>query len=153
MDAEVWPDDRVVRFVSENFVPARVHVKDDAKEFQRYGTRYNAQWTPTILELDSDGVERHRIEGFLPADDFLAQLMLGRAHMAFKEGQWAEAEKRFREIGEKLPNSDAAPEALYWAGVARYKASGDGAALKETARAFTRQFQDSTWAKKASIWK
>jgi thioredoxin family protein len=149
----VWPDERVARFVGQNFLPARVHVKEDPQEFKRYGERYRAPWTPTILVLDPEGVEHHRIEGFLPADDLLAQLMLGRARMAFQEKQWADAERRFREVVEQLPNSDAAPEALYWAGVTRYKATGDGAPLKETARAFTQQYQDSTWAKKASVWR
>jgi hypothetical protein len=149
----VWPDERVVRFVADNFIPARVHVKDDAAEFQRFGEKYAAQWTPTILQLDSGGVERHRIEGFLPADDFLAQLMLGRAQLDFKAEKWADAEKRFRAIVEKLPNTDAAPEALYWAGVARYKGSKDSTALKETARAFTTRYTDTSWAKKSSIWK
>jgi TolA-binding protein len=148
----VWPDERVVKFVNENFIPARVHVKDDAAAFQKYGEKYNAHWTPTILELDSKGDEQWRIEGFLPNDDFLGQLMLGRAHMDFKQGKWSEAEKRFRDVYEKLPNSDAAPEALYWAGVSRYKASNDNTALKETARAFKNRYVDSSWAKKASIW-
>jgi TolA-binding protein len=148
----VWPGERVVRFVNENFLPARVHVKDDAEEFKRYGQKYNAQWTPTILELDSNGDEQWRMEGFLPLDDFLGQLMLGRAHMDFKQEKCAEAEKRFREIVEKLPNTDAASEALYWAGVSKYKASHDPAALKETAKAFTQRYKDSSWAKKASIW-
>jgi len=53
---------------------------------------------------------------------------------------------------EQLPRTDAAPEAQYWAGVAKYKATGDPAALKETGRAFSKQYQDSTWAKKASVW-
>jgi TolA-binding protein len=149
----VWPDERVVRFVTENFIPARVHVKDDAEEFQKYGDKYNAQWTPTILELDSDGTEVHRIEGFLENDDFLAQLMLGRAQLDFKQGKFADAERRFREIVDKLPNTDAAPEALYWAGVSRYKNSHDAAALKDTARAFSERYQDSSWAKKTVIWK
>jgi hypothetical protein len=149
----VWPDERVVRFVADNFIPARVHVKDDAAKFQRFGEKYAAQWTPTILQLDSGGVERHRIEGFLPADDFLAQLMLGRAQLDFKAEKWADAEKRFRAIVEKLPNTDAAPEALYWAGVARYKGSKDSTALKETARAFSTRYTDTSWAKKSSIWK
>jgi hypothetical protein len=148
----VWPDERVVRFVNESFLPARVHVKDDAEEFKRYGQKYNAQWTPTILLLDPDGEEQWRIEGFLPLDDFLGQLMLGRAQMDFKQSKWAEAEKRFREIVEKLPKSDAAPEAQYWAGVSKYKASNDPAALKATAKAFTTRYKDSSWAKKASIW-
>ena len=148
----MWPDERVVRFVNESFLPARVHVKDDAEEFKRYGQKYNAQWTPTILLLDPDGEERWRVEGFLPQDDFLGQLMLGRAQMDFKQGKWAEAEKRLRELMEKLPKSDAAPEAQYWAGVSKYKASNDPAALKATAKAFTTRYKDSSWAKKASIW-
>jgi tetratricopeptide (TPR) repeat protein len=148
----VWPDERVSRFVAENFIPARVHVKDDAAAFKKYGEKYAAQWTPTILELDAEGVERHRIEGFLPADDFLGQLMLGRAKIHFQEQKWQDAEKMFRRVFEELPDSDAAPEALYWMGVTRYKETGDPTALKETARAFTTRYTDSSWAKKASIW-
>jgi TolA-binding protein len=148
----VWPDERIVKFVNENFIPARVHVKDDPQLFQKYGEKYGAHWTPTILELDSDGAERHRIEGFLPNDDFLSQLMLGRAQIAFAAQQWDEAERRFREIVDKFPDTDAAPEALYWAGVSRYKATHDATFLKKTADAFKDRYQDTTWAKKASIW-
>ena len=142
----------MVKFVNENFIPARVHVKDDADAFKRYGELYNAHWTPTVLELAPNGEEFSRLEGFLPLDDFLAQLELGRAHMDFKQGNWADAEKRFHEIADELPNTDAAPEAMYWEGVSRYKASHDAAALKATAKAFTQRYKDSSWAKKASIW-
>ena len=149
----MWPDERIVRFVNENFLPARVHVKDDPAAFKQFSERYQAPWTPTILLLDPDAVEQHRIEGFLPADDLLGQLMLGRAKLAFQQQQWDEAARRFRDIVEKLPHTDAAPEALYWAGVTRYKATGDPASLKATGRAFTTRYQDSTWAKKASVWR
>ena len=142
----------MVKFVNDNFMPARVHVKDDSALFQKYGEKYSAQWTPTILELDANGVERHRIEGFLPTEEFLSQLMLGRAQIAFNEQQWDEAERRFREIVEKFPDTDAAPEALYWAGVAPYKGSHDASSLKKTAAAFKDRYQDTTWAKKASVW-
>ena len=148
----MWPDERVVKFVNDNFIPARVHVRDDSALFQKYGEKYGAQWTPTILELDSEGVERHRIEGFLPNDEFLAQLMLGRAQIAFAQQQWDEAEKRFREIVDKFPNTDAAPEALYWAGVSQYKGTNNNVFLKNTASAFRERYQDTTWAKKASVW-
>jgi len=148
----VWPDERVSTFVTENFIPARVHVKDDAADFQKYGAQYSAQWTPTVLELDSEGVERHRIEGFLPADDFLAQLILGRARIAFQEQKWDEAAKMFRRVYEELPDTESAPEALYWTGVTRYKETNDATALKETARAFTSRYADTIWAKKSSIW-
>jgi hypothetical protein len=148
----VWPDQRVVHFVSENFLPTRVHVKEDAEAFKRYGERYKAPWTPTILQLDSAGVEHHRVEGFLPADELLAQLMLGRARMAFNQQQWAEAEQRYQEIVEKLPETEAAAEGQYWAGVTRYKATGDPTALKQTGQAFKQRYQSTPWAKKASVW-
>jgi hypothetical protein len=149
----VYPDERVSSFISENFLPARVHVKDNPAEFQRFGEKYEAHWTPTILELDSDGSERHRIEGFLEKDDFLAQLKLGLGKAAFKDGKWKDAERWYNEVVKEHPKADAAAEGLYWAGVSRYKATGEGKWLGETAAAFQSQYRDSTWAKKASIWK
>ena len=148
----MWPDERVARFVNEHFVAARAHVKQNPTDFQQFGERYQAQWTPTILELDAEGVEHHRIEGFLPPDDFLAQLMLGWARIAFHQQQFAEAEQRYRAIVEQLPESEAAAEALYWAGAAKYKATGDPTALKQTGEKFKQRYRDTAWAKKASVW-
>ena len=149
----MYPDERIARLIVENFIPARVHVKDQAADFQRFGERYNAQWTPTTIFLDPDGVERHRIEGFLPNDDFLGQLMVGLGQLALRCGDFAAAERWFQRVVDTLPKTDAAPEAQYWAGVSRYKGSGDPAALGATAKAFSERYQDSPWAKKASIWK
>ena len=141
-----------MRFVNEHFIAARVHPRDNPDDFKKYGQQYSAQWTPIVLELDSEGAEHSRIEGFLPADDFLGQLMLGWARIAFDAGQWAEAERRYREIVDRLPNTEAAAEALYWAGVAPYKASGNPASLKATGDAFKQRYQGTAWAKKASVW-
>jgi TolA-binding protein len=102
--------------------------------------------------LDPDGTKRHQFEGFLPADDFLAQLKLGLAHSAFARQQWKEAESRYEDILSTLPDSDAAAEALYWRGVSRYKGTGDANALQQTADAFKTRYVSSTWAKKASVW-
>ena len=148
----MYPDERVVEFVNRHFIPVRIHVRQQAEAWKRVGGQYGVQWTPTILVIDPSGVERHRIEGFLPADDFLAQLRLGWAHGAFGAGRFADAEERFRTVVEQHANGDAAPEALYWAGVSRYKTTNDPSALKETARAFRERYKDSTWAKKASVW-
>jgi len=144
----VYPDPRVSEFVTKNFVPARFHVKEQGDAFARFG----AQWTPTIEILDPSGKEQHRIEGFLPTDDFLAQLNLGLAHTAFKTGKFDDAEKWFKGIVDKFPNSDSAAEAQYWAGVSRYQRSHDPAELKAIGQAFKQRYSDSTWAKKASIW-
>jgi hypothetical protein len=148
----VYPDDRVARLIKEAFVPARVHVKEQPEDFRRLGDRFNAHWTPTVLFLEPDGTERHRIEGFLPTEDFLAQLTLGLGRAAFARQEWEPAEQHFREVVEEYPNATAAPEAVYWAGVARYKRTNDPTALRETAREFTERYTDSEWAKRSSIW-
>jgi outer membrane protein assembly factor BamD (BamD/ComL family) len=110
------------------------------------------QWTPTVVIDDSEGTERHRFQGFLPVDDFLAQLELGLAHAAFARKDWGGAEERYRNILKDYSKTEAAPEALYWAGVAKYKASGDAASLKDTAEKFKKKYSKSTWAKKSSVW-
>lgn len=148
----MYTDPRVVEFVNRHFVPVRAHVKDNPAAFKALGDRFNAHWTPTTLIADSTGAERHRIEGFLPADDFLGQLALGVAKAAFARQDYATAERLYGDVVERFPDTDAAAEAQYWTGVSRYRATNDAAALKATAQAFTQRYQDSTWAKKASVW-
>lgn len=129
-----------------------MHVKEQSADFKRLGERYGALWTPTTLVLDPDGVERYRIEGFLPKDELLAQLELGLGHSAFQRQEWAEAVRRFGDVLKSHPDGEAAAEATYWAGVSRYKATGDPRALADTAQAFAHRFQGSPWATKASVW-
>lgn len=149
----MYPDPRVREFVSRQFVPVRVHVKENAEAYRALADRYDAQWTPTILVLDRSGTERHRIEGFLPADEFRAQLALGIAKAAFARKDYAAAERLYRDVVDRFPEADAAAEAQYWAGVSKYRATNDPAALKATAEAFSNRYQSSTWATKASVWK
>jgi TolA-binding protein len=142
----------VVQFIGQHFVPVRVHVKDQRDEYARLAERFNAQWTPTTLVVDPSGTERHRIEGFLPTRDFLAQLALGLAHSAFGRSRFADAERLFSGVVEEYPETDAAAEALYWAGVSSYKHTGDAVALQQTATNFRERYRDTPWAKKASVW-
>lgn len=149
----MYSDSRVVDFVTRHFVPIRVHVKENADAFKKLGERFDAQWTPAVLIVDATGTERHRIEGFLPVDDFLSQLALGVAKAAFARKDYAAAERLYKEVVDRHPATEAAPEAQYWTGVSRYRATNDVSALAATAKAFGERYQDSAWAKKASVWK
>jgi outer membrane protein assembly factor BamD (BamD/ComL family) len=126
----------------------KVHIKEQKQTFERF----NAQWTPTQVVLDPEGKERHRMEGFLPVDDLLAQLELGLAKIAFQHKAFGDAEKRFRSLGENHQATAAAPEACYWAGVAAYKARNDVTALNATAKLLKEKYPASEWARKASVW-
>jgi hypothetical protein len=138
----------VAGFISSNFIPAKIHIKEQPQTFKRFG----AQWTPTILIMAPGGEEAHRIEGFLGVDDMLAQLTLGLGKALFKMEKFADAEKHFRAVVQDYSTSETAPQALYWAGVAAYKATNDPGKLKETALAEQKKYPQSEWAKKASVW-
>ena len=114
--------------------------------------RFGANWTPTVLILDPDGTERHRIEGFLPPDDVAAQILLGLGHSAFARAQFDEAERQFERVLRDYPATESAAEAQYWKGVARYKRTGNAGELTATYRAFQERYRNTTWAKKASVW-
>lgn len=144
----MYPDKGVEKYLAVNFLPVKIDVRQNPDLMKRFG----ALWTPTLLFLDPGGTERYRFEGYLPVPDFLGHLILGRAHVAFAMNEWREAEKSFQEILDRDPESEIAPEALYWRGVARYKASESPAALAETAAEFTKRYVESSWAKKASVW-
>jgi Tetratricopeptide repeat len=144
----VYPNAKVTKFIVENLIPVRLHVKSHAADMERFAV----QWTPTVLLVDPAGHERHRIEGFLPTDDFLTQLHIGLAHAAFRANRFDESERLYRAVVDQFPDSDAAAEAQYWAGVSKYKGSNDATALAQTAQAFQKKYSDSSWAKKASIW-
>jgi TolA-binding protein len=105
-----------------------------------------------VLILDSNGVERHRIEGYLPNDEFRAQLEMGLARVAFMNKNWADAERRYDEVLDRYPNSKAAPEALYWKGVSHYKATNDHTVLGELPEQFEQKYPDSVWAMKTAAW-
>lgn len=105
-----------------------------------------------MLILDGNGKERHRIEGYLPKEEFRVQLEMGLARVAFMNKQWAESERRYAEILDRYPDSKAAPEALYWTGVSKYKAVNDHKVLGELPEQFKQKYPDSLWALKTAAW-
>jgi hypothetical protein len=138
----------VIETLSSQFVPVQVHIKEQKEVFRRF----NVLWTPTQILLDADGVEWHRIEGFLPVNDFLAQLDLGLGKHHFHHEDYGKAESVFRGVCEAFRDSGAGPEACYWAGVAAYKDSKDAGHLARTAKLLSEKFPENEWARKASVW-
>lgn len=114
--------------------------------------RFDVRWTPTVLVMGPDGKEGRRVEGYLPADELLGQLGLGLGFLAVEQKDWGTARTEFERVVTEFPNTSAAPEALYWSGVAKYSGSHDASALKELGREFRERYTDTAWAKRASIW-
>jgi TolA-binding protein len=105
-----------------------------------------------VIILDSKGVERFRLEGYLPTKEFRAQLELGLARVAFMNKDWAEAERRYAAVLERYGDTKAGPEALYWKGVSQYKATNDHTVLGELPQQFKEKYPDSISALKTAAW-
>ena len=88
----------------------------------------------------------------MPADDFVSQLHLGLAKAAFSRGEFAEAERAFQAVASGHSKSDAAPQAIYWAAVSSYKASGKPDALGKAAAELKQKYPQSDWTTKGSVW-
>jgi outer membrane protein assembly factor BamD (BamD/ComL family) len=138
----------VIEFIASNFVPVKIHIKEEPQTFKKFGV----QWTPTLLVMAPDGEEAFRIEGFLPVEDFLAQLELGLGKAFLHQEKFTEAETNFRDVAKRYPKTESAPQALYWAGVAAYKGSKDPGKLKETYQNLLKQFPTSEWTRKGVVW-
>ena len=105
-----------------------------------------------MLVLDPNGEERYRIEGYLPVEEFRAQLEMALARVSFMNKNWADAKRRYEAVLDRYPDSKAAPEALYWKGVSDYKLTNDHTVLGELPRQFQQKYPDSVWAMKSVPW-
>jgi hypothetical protein len=127
-------------------------VQAHIKEHPAWFKRFEAVWTPTVLLLDHDGKERVRLEGYLARNDFEAWLTCGLGRLAFVRKQPAEAERWYDEVVTRLGETHFAAEAMYWRGVARYRASHDHAVLPALARELHAAHPTSVWAMKSAPW-
>jgi hypothetical protein len=148
----VYTDEGVSRFITENFIPIRINAVEQKEDYQLVSKQFGVHWTPTILVVDREGLERQRIEGFVPADSLVTHLTMGLARSAFAQEKYDEAERLYREAMDRSPDGETAPEAAYWAGVTRYRKTGNRAILGTTGIELKRRYGSSSWAKKASIW-
>jgi hypothetical protein len=138
----------VASFINQKFLAVESHIKEHPAWFHRF----DASWTPTILVLDSNGTERYRIEGYLPKDEFQAQLDMGLGRIAFKDKKWADAERIYNEVVDKFPSTSSLPEAKYWRAVSHYKGTNDHTVLGKVAEELQASAPQSVWTKKASPW-
>ena len=146
--AVTYPDSNVCASVEKNFIPLQVDFNKNKALVKRYGIK----WTPTIVILDLDGDEHHRFIGYLPPEDFIGQIILGRGKAEFNLDNFEQAIQCFQEILVRYPKTDAAPEAQYFLGVAKYKASHDPKELKSNLEILQREYPNSEWSKKAQVY-
>ena len=139
----------VANEIGANVVPFRANVLTE----RDLSKKHRVPWTPTFLFLDADGLEHHRFIGYLPPDEFSAQIHLAGARAAFNRGQWEDAARRYAHIAEKFPTTDAAPESVYWIGVCDFKRTKNVERIHEQCRETARRYPNHIWGKKLAFLK
>ena len=144
MDAVTYPNPDVVAFVESSVVPLRLPFdhKPLSEEFQ-------VKWTPTLVTLDGDGKEHHRTVGFLPPEELIPSLLLGKAKVNFDLDNFESAIETLKDILKTHSKSDSAPEAIYLLGVSRYKSTHEAKPLKDAYEKLQADYPDSEWTKRA----
>ncbi len=143
MGAVTYPDTRVAEFVTSRMVPLQV-----AADSLLAGD-FKVKWTPTIVVLDYYGKEHHRTVGFFLPEEFVPNLLLGMGKIDFDTDQFNDAILNVDQLLAKFPKSDAAPEAIFLRGVARYKSSHNATPLKEAYEKLKAEYPASEWTKRA----
>ena len=144
MDTVTYPESKVVRFIEENFIPLRV--PSDSKP---HSDTFNVKWTPTLITLSPEAQEHHRTVGFLGPEELIPSLLLGLGKYYFENDRFDEALIRLEQLVDGYGTSDSAPEAVFLAGVCRYKRSHDPKPLKAAYEKLSASFPNSEWTKRA----
>ena len=148
MDTVTYPDARVASFVKQHFVPAKVMVREQPDVAAAHGVI----WTPNVVLADHAGKDHYRIEGYLPPEDFVAQLALALGRADLERNRFPQAAHHFQEVARRHKGTDSAAQALYWLGVARYKESKDPAQMRSGGwDRLVREYPGSEWAKRADV--
>ena len=72
LDADTFTDQRVIDFANQNLISKKIDAeRGDGPEQKR---KYRVRGFPTIIFLDSEGVEIDRIVGYRPPEEFLSEL-------------------------------------------------------------------------------
>jgi hypothetical protein len=144
MDAVTYPDTKVSEFLMENMIPLRVPF--DATPLS---TDFNIKWTPTLITLDTNGKEHHRIVGFVGPDEFMPSMLLGIGKLYFDTERFDRAISNLERILNEYAGSSVIPETIYTMGICRYKGTHDPKPLKEAYETLSARFPENEWTKRA----
>ena len=147
MNAGPYSDEKVQAFIEAEYVPLKSQCF--WKERTDLMKQFDVAWTPTLLFHDTAGKVHRKLVGFIPADDFLAQLKFGKGIIFFEKERHEEAGKWFQRVIDEHPASGVAPEAVFYRGVAGYKKTHEAVHLRLACDVLGEKYPQSEWARRA----
>lgn len=137
-----YPEPAVEAAISQ-VVPLQMNVKEEATK--PVIERIRHVWTPDIRLIGPDSFDYGGWNGYLPPFEYIPQLLVTRAMATLRQHQFEAAATLYEDVLKRYPTSFAAPEALYFLGVARYEASGEGGDLTRPWHQLQSRYPASNW--------
>jgi len=100
MDTVTYPDAATVEVIADNLIAMRVQVSSEPV----LANRFMVQYTPTVVVLDGEGVERQRTVGFLPPAEFIPSLLLGIGKSHYFNNRFKLANQALGQLLESYPD-------------------------------------------------
>ncbi|HUP27822.1 MAG TPA: hypothetical protein VM409_05255 [Chloroflexia bacterium] len=144
MDTVTYPDPQVSDYIERHFVAvkAMLDLRASAPLFRSHGII----WTPTAGFSDRNGVLHYQSVGYLPPNEFIATLKIGRARCLMAWTRSAEAAAELAEAADMETSFCA--ESIYWLGIARFLQRRDTAGMWEAWDRLVALYPESSWANK-----
>jgi tetratricopeptide (TPR) repeat protein len=144
VDTVLYPDPQVQALFSDlALVPFKANIEDDAP----LSKQFNVSWTPTFVFADGEGRAHHRAGPVsLPLAEFVPVVLASVGRARFSQGRYDDALGCFDQVVDRHAESLAAPEAMYWRGVAHYR-KGDKDRLMRSWKDLSSRHPESYWAK------
>ena len=157
MDTVTYPHAEVTAELGEHFSCFKANLTEPPSDFTEASGGAPVPWAPTFAFSDARGRPQRRSVGWLPPQDFLAELRVARGLFLITRRRGAEADQLLESVVDGHTESPAAPEAAYWLGVGRFlSGKRDIQALADAWNELRRKFPQSEWAQKAEViddWK
>ncbi|CAO0820435.1 Thioredoxin family protein [Desulfarculales bacterium] len=140
MGAVTHPTPAVIEFLNHEMVALKLTPQTEPQ-----ASDFWVRWTPALFVLDPYGNPHHRMIGFVPPEEFLPHLLLGKALALLAHRRFNDALANLERLLEAHSQSFAAPQALYYRGICRYHTSKDASHLKIAHQILAAEYPASEW--------
>jgi hypothetical protein len=142
-----YPDPSVVEIISDKYIPVQLDVQADIKRVDQF----QVLWTPNLNVVDDRERVFFHLEGWLPPMEFTAMLHCGEGHFSLHRKNFEHAVDAFQRIADNYPQSEFAPQALYYAAVGRYLGTHDADRLMSDWKHLQQCYPTSAWAYRTRV--
>ncbi len=149
MKARTYSDNKVAAFINEHLVPIQLPADGARRADEELGERFGLRWTPHILIINARERVLRMTDGWFAPEELIPWIIMGLAMDYLHQKNWNMVRNRCQWIINDYPQSHAAPEAIYYFGVAGMRAYKDERHLKEMLATLRKKHPDSEWTMRA----